>query len=139
MAKNYETKRSIVLIDTIAPMIVLMETLPKDLTRRMIFCRTESEYLRDKWCGDFSHRYLNSDDKYRTMWLDDFFEITTQPGDTNIVKLVMMFFYNNSLDSFYFPYKHYNIDGFGCSKNWCQSWLIMDFMEHDHLITKILS
>lgn len=117
-------KRMIEILNLTAGEIVRLQKMNRTAAAILIMKKTGSDYLAEKYDRDFAGRYLNSDSGDQRLWLKYLGIDEPQDMDCYIMRQVMLYFNNNSLNT---PginvKKEYNLNPYGTGENWCKLWL----------------
>lgn len=119
-------ERKTTLLNVVAPNVVAFHKQSISKQAIAIAASTGSEYLATKWQGvDFAHRYLNSDSNNKRLWLIMMGIEDPSVDDCEIMRHVMIYFYNHSVDTLVSGdfLKRKKLKAFGNGLNWCKAWV----------------
>lgn len=126
------------MLDIAAPKIVFLSELSEKQAAISILSKTGSDYLANRYDKDFSGRYLNSDANNQHLWLR-YCGIDSTPDDCEYMRVIMLYFNNNSLEASKLSPQRFQIDLFGNGENWCRFWILLAIIEKDMLLDTILN
>lgn len=129
-------------IDRIAPHVLALHCLPAEGARRSIRLATGNLCISDKYVSrdrDFGSCYLNSDSSNRGAWLKYCQSDDTRDQTKESVGIILLFFYNNSLEASGVDYQSFSIDGYGTTENWLKLWMSCTVDQKHEILVRAFS
>lgn len=135
MTMEEYTKRKLEVLNISARQIVQLHKMSKVKRAVAIMKATGSDYLAERYDGDFAHRYLNCGSDNQMLWLK-MFGIEQTHDNAYALKEAMLFFYNNALTELFEEegLKRSKINPFGCGENWCKLWITLTDANKQHVV-----
>lgn len=127
--------RMIAILNQSAQQIIDLSKMSEKSAMLDIIKKTGCLYIAEKYDRFFAAIYLNCDESNKCNWMK-YFGIDSNYEDVEYMRIMMIYFNNNSIENFTTRYK---IDLFGTGENWCSLWVLLGTGEKEILVNQILN